>query len=30
VKSAYREADIDTVRVIRQLAHGRKDVGPLH
>jgi hypothetical protein len=30
VKSAYREADIDTVRVIRQLAHGRKEKGPLH
>jgi hypothetical protein len=30
VKSAYREADIDTVRIIRQLAHGRKEEGPLH
>jgi hypothetical protein len=30
VKSAYREADIDTVRMIRQLVQGRKDEGPLH
>jgi hypothetical protein len=30
VKSAYRESDIDTVRLIRQYAHGRKDEGPLH
>jgi hypothetical protein len=30
VKSAYREADIDTVRLIRQYAHGRKQKGPLH
>jgi hypothetical protein len=33
VKSAYREADIDTIRVIRQLAEtGRLDpaTGPLH
>ena len=30
VKSAYREADIDTVRIIRQFAHGRKHEGPLH
>ncbi|KMY86182.1 hypothetical protein BUMB_05786c [Candidatus Paraburkholderia calva] len=30
VKSAYRESDIDTVRLIRQFAHGRKDEGLLH
>jgi hypothetical protein len=30
VKSAYREADIDTVRLIRQFAQVRKDEGPLH
>jgi hypothetical protein len=30
VKSAYREADIDTVRLIRQYAHGRSEEGPLH
>jgi hypothetical protein len=30
VKSAYREADIDTVRLIRQFAHGNKLEGPLH
>jgi hypothetical protein len=30
VKSAYREADIDTVRMIRQLVQARKDEGPLH
>ncbi|KND60675.1 hypothetical protein BVER_05521 [Candidatus Burkholderia verschuerenii] len=30
VKSAYRESDIDTVRLIRQYAHGRRDEGPLH
>ncbi|SAL63472.1 hypothetical protein AWB71_03641 [Caballeronia peredens] len=30
VKSAYRESDIDTVRLIRQFAHGRKDESPLH
>jgi hypothetical protein len=30
VKSAYRESDIDTVRLIRQYAHGRKDEGLLH
>jgi hypothetical protein len=30
VKSAYREADIDTVRLIRQYAHGRGEEGPLH
>jgi len=30
VKSAYREADIDTVRLIRQFAHGGNLEGPLH
>ena len=30
VKSAYRESDIDTVRLIRQFVHGRKDESPLH
>ncbi|SAK52737.1 SRPBCC family protein [Caballeronia ptereochthonis] len=30
VKSAYRESDIDTVRLIRQFAHGRNDGNPLH
>jgi Domain of unknown function (DUF1857) len=30
VKSAYREADIDTVRLIRQYAHGRGEEAPLH
>jgi hypothetical protein len=30
VKSAYRESDIDTVRLIRQYAHGRNEHGPLH
>ncbi|WP_277186405.1 SRPBCC family protein [Caballeronia sp. BR00000012568055] len=30
VKSAYRESDIDTVRLIRQYAHGRKNEGRLH
>jgi Domain of unknown function (DUF1857) len=30
VKSAYREADIDTVRLIRQFAHGSTLEGPLH
>jgi hypothetical protein len=30
VKSAYREADIDTVRLIRQFAHGSNLEGPLH
>ncbi|GAB5100320.1 SRPBCC family protein [Caballeronia sp. HLA56] len=30
VKSAYRESDIDTVRLIRQYAHGRHDETPLH
>jgi hypothetical protein len=30
VKSAYREADIDTVRLIRQYAHGRTGENPLH
>jgi hypothetical protein len=30
VKSAYRESDIDTVRLIRQYAHGRTEEGPLH
>ncbi|BAN22794.1 SRPBCC family protein [Caballeronia insecticola] len=30
VKSAYRESDIDTVRLIRQFAHGRKGENPLH
>ena len=30
VKSAYRESDIDTIRLIRQYAHGRQDGNPLH
>ncbi|MDR5731624.1 SRPBCC family protein [Caballeronia sp. LZ025] len=30
VKSAYRESDIDTVRLIRQYAHGRTGESPLH
>jgi hypothetical protein len=30
VKSAYRENDIDTVRLIRQFVHGRSEEGPLH
>jgi hypothetical protein len=30
VKSAYRESDIDTVRLIRQFVHARKDESPLH
>jgi hypothetical protein len=30
VKSAYREADIDTVRLIRQFAHGGQLSGRLH
>jgi hypothetical protein len=30
VKSAYRESDIDTVRLIRQYAHGRTGENPLH
>ncbi|CDY73298.1 FIG00452466: hypothetical protein [Caballeronia glathei] len=30
VKSAYREADIDTVRLIRQYVHGPKGQAPLH
>ncbi|AQG98217.1 hypothetical protein A9R05_04825 [Burkholderia sp. KK1] len=30
VKSAYRESDIDTVRLIRQFAHGRTAGKPLH
>lgn len=30
VKSAYRESDIDTVRLIRQYVLGSKDAGPLH
>jgi hypothetical protein len=30
VKSAYRESDIDTVRLIRQYALGRTSEGPLH
>jgi hypothetical protein len=30
VKSAYREADIDTVRVIRQYAQNPPDAGALH
>jgi hypothetical protein len=30
VKSAYREADIDTVRLIRQFALNRQEPDPLH
>ncbi|KVE33508.1 SRPBCC family protein [Burkholderia sp. TSV86] len=30
VKEAYRASDIDTVRLIREFAHGRKDPDPLH
>ncbi|HXZ08577.1 MAG TPA: SRPBCC family protein [Paraburkholderia sp.] len=30
VKSAYRESDIDTVRLIRQYVQGRKEPGNLH
>jgi hypothetical protein len=30
VKSAYRESDIDTVRLIRQYVAARKEPGPLH
>lgn len=30
VKEAYRTADIDTVRLIREYAQGRKDPDPLH
>ena len=30
VKSAYRESDIDTVRLIRQYVQGDKATGPLH
>jgi len=30
VKSAYRESDIDTVRLIRQYVQGRKESGNLH
>lgn len=30
VKSAYREADIDTVRLIREYAHNPKQPSPLH
>lgn len=30
VKSAYREADIDTVRLIRQYAQNRNEPGALH
>jgi hypothetical protein len=30
VKEAYRTADIDTVRLIREYAQGRKDPNPLH
>ncbi len=30
VKAVYRESDIDTMRLIRQYAHGRKDARPLH
>ncbi|MGH8782506.1 SRPBCC family protein [Paraburkholderia sp.] len=30
VKSAYRESDIDTVRLIRQYVLSPKDAGPLH
>jgi hypothetical protein len=30
VKSAYRENDIDTVRLIRQFVATRQDLGPLH
>lgn len=30
VKEAYRSADIDTVRLIREYAQGRQDPDPLH
>ncbi|CAJ9188552.1 Domain of uncharacterised function (DUF1857) [Burkholderia pseudomallei] len=30
VKEAYRTSDIDTVRLIREYAQGRKDPDPLH
>ena len=30
VKSAYRENDIDTVRLIRQYVAGKQEPGPLH
>ncbi|PCE21559.1 SRPBCC family protein [Burkholderia ubonensis] len=30
VKEAYRTSDIDTVRLIREYAQGRKDPAPLH
>ncbi|WP_186057405.1 SRPBCC family protein [Burkholderia gladioli] len=30
VKEAYRTADIDTVRLIREYAQGRRDPDPLH
>ncbi|WDD94682.1 DUF1857 family protein [Burkholderia sp. FERM BP-3421] len=30
VKEAYRASDIDTVRLIREYAQGRKDPDPLH